>query len=91
MAISFSTWLAFFAATAAVIAWAVAAWRQRSGGGWGKVCLIVMLFCAWFSGVYAGILLGVLDSQAVGQIYLRPATGGLLLLLIGVSLRFWAR
>jgi len=85
------TLLAFLAALIAAVAWGVAARRQWDSGGWSRLCLIVMLFCLWFAGIYAGVLLGLLQSQAVGQLYLRPATTGLLLVSAGVALRFWKR
>lgn len=85
------TLLAFIVSLIAAVAWGVAVQRQWGSGGWARLCLVMMLFCLWFGGVYGGVLLGLLDSQAVGQMYLRPAITGLLLASVGVALRFWRR
>lgn len=89
MTIVLFTWLAMLFSFVAMFFWGMAAWRNKHGRWWGWVCFLVMLFCAWFAAVYAGILAGVLESEVVGQLYLRPAMIGFLLLSAGTSMRFW--
>lgn len=85
MSITVITLGAFMAAFLAAFSWGVALARRWHGGRWRGLCAAALLVHLWFLGIYGAVLLGLADSQAVGQAYLRPATIALFMLMAAIA------
>lgn len=73
------------AALLAALSWGIALARHWRGGRWRGLCATAFLIHVWFVLIYGAVLLGIADSQTVGQAYLRPATIALFMLMAAIA------